>query len=330
MSDPHSAPVLSIVIVTWNGKRYALECLESLHACCVDAPTEIIVVDNASTDGTPDAIRNQYPDVILIENQHNLGFAKANNVGMARSRGRYVSLINSDVVVARDCLNTMLAFMEAHHDIGIMGPKMLCADGTVGSSVMRLPTVWNSLCAALTLNSVFPNSRLFSGYSVDPDDLLGVQDVQVVTGWFWMISRTALEQVGGLDERFFMFGEDIDWCRRFGQAGWRVVFCGEAQSLHYGGASSADAPARSYVEMRRSNLMYFKKHHGLSGAIGYSVVIGIHELARIAGYSLSYCYDRSRRLEALAKVRRSVSCLCWLFGAASWTAEQPGNEHARV
>ncbi|HZQ66948.1 MAG TPA: glycosyltransferase family 2 protein [Terriglobales bacterium] len=324
VQGPSCSPVLSIVIVTWNGKRYALECLESLRANGGKCPTEIIVVDNASTDGTPEAIRIQFPEVHVIQNCDNLGFAKANNIGVRQSRGKYVCLINSDVVVPPGCLDRMLAWMEAHEDVGIMGPKMLCPDGSVGLSVMRLPTVWNSLCSALALNSVFPKSKLFAGFSIKTTDVQAIRDVEVVTGWFWMASQIALGQVGGLDERFFMYGEDIDWCHRFRKAGWRVVFFGEAEALHYGGASSMDAPAWSYVEMRRANRQYFQKHHGTLGAIGYTLVIGIHEIARIAGYSLSYCYDQGRRREAISKVRRSLSCLQWLVGGNSLVTRHTG------
>jgi len=197
---------------------------------------------------------------------------------------------------------------------------MICPDGSVGLSVMQLPTVWNTLCAAVALHSIFPTSKRLAGFSVKSDNFRGVEDVQVVTGWFWMISRAALEQVGGLDERFFMFGEDIDWCHRFTLAGWRVVLCGGAESLHYGGGSSADAPARFYVEMRRANLQYFGKHQGRLGAAGYIVAIGLHELSRIAGYSIAYCYDSHKRLEARSKVHRSVSCLRWLVSGHSWIA----------
>jgi GT2 family glycosyltransferase len=304
--------------------RYALECLESLYTCPASVPFEIIVVDNASTDGTPEAIRDRFPEVQVIENQANLGFAKANNIGVAQSRGKYISLINSDVVVFQGCLDRLLVLMETNQDIGIIGPKMICPDGSVGLSVMQLPTVWNTFCAAVALHSIFPNSRRFAGFSIRSDAIVGMTDVEVVTGWFWMVSRTAFQQVGGLDERFFMFGEDIDWCHRFRNAGWRVVLCGDAEALHYGGGSSADAPARFYVEMRRANLQYFRKHHGRLGALGYIVAIGIHELARIAGYSISYCCDRRRRLEASSKVRRSLSCLRWLVGGNSRIATQTG------
>jgi GT2 family glycosyltransferase len=324
MEMKNPAPLLSIVIVTWNGKRYALECLESIYKHPSGTPFEIIVVDNASTDGTPAAIREQFPEVRLVEIQANLGFAKANNIGIAISQGEYVALINSDVVVYENCLDRLLEAMKPNSNIGIIGPKMICADGSVGLSVMRLPTVWNTLCAALAVHSVLPNSQRLAGFSVRTDGTRGIEDVQVVTGWFCMISRQALEQVGGLDERFFMFGEDIDWCQRFSKAGWRVVFCGDTQSLHYGGGSSEEAPARYYVEMRRANLQYFQKHHGRMGAAGYRIAIAIHELARIAGYSLSYCLHRADRVSAGSKMRRSVSCLQWLVGNHSLIARHAG------
>jgi GT2 family glycosyltransferase len=315
LSKEKSLPLISVIIVTWNGKRYALECLASLRSCRLADSLEIIVVDNASSDGTPEAIRTQFPEVILIENSGNLGFAKANNLGMARSRGQYVCLVNSDVVVYPGCLEQMLEVMEQHPDIGVLGPRMICADGSIGGSVMRRPTVWNSLCAALALHAIWPHSSVCSGYGVDCVSLAGLEDVEVLGGWFLLVPRAALEQVGGLDERFFMYAEDIDWSYRFAKAGWRVVYCAEAESLHYGGASSAEAPVRCYVAMRQANLQYFLKHSGTYGGIGYGLAVAVHESARIAGYSLAYFTTSRRRQEKSAKIRRSVACLRWLAGA---------------
>jgi hypothetical protein len=321
MTQTAVSPIISVVIVTWNGKNYAMECLESLYSCGLKVPFEVLVVDNASTDGTPDAIRDSFPQVNVIETGANLGFAKGNNIGIARSRGKYICCINSDVVVYPGCIERMLALMEADEKIGMMGPKMLCADGQVGVSVTRLPTVWNTLCSALALSNLIPNSSRLSGFTGRRNSVSAAEDVEVLAGWFWMISRAALGQVGGLDERFFMFGEDLDWCYRFRKAGWRVVFCGEAESLHYGGGSSEGAPVRFYVEMRRANMQYFRKHHGLWGVGGYFVAIGIHELARIVGYSLSYCYNADRRQEAASKVQRSLSCLRWLMSGTNASAQ---------
>ena len=138
-----------------------------------------------------------------------------------------------------------------------------------------------------------------------------------------MIPRKAFQMVGGLDEQFFMYGEDIDWCHRFRAAGWQVVFYPDAEALHYGAASSQEAPTRFYVEMRRANLQYFRKHHGWRGVLGYRVAILVHELNRVVGYSLLYCCKRHRRLEAEYKIRRSTACIRWLMGNSSMLTNLP-------
>ena len=312
-----TAPLLSIIVVTWNGKKYALECIASLKSQPSLLSIEIIVVDNGSTDGTPEAIRTEFPDVTLIENRANLGFAKANNIGMASSRGKYVCLVNSDVVIPPGCLEKMVEFMGVHPEIGVLGPKMVSPDGGIGASVMRLPTVWNTLCCALGMHKVFPRSALLGGFSMDAYSYDAVDNVEVLTGWFWMIPRKALQMVGGLDEQFFMYGEDIDWCHRFLDAGWQVVFYPDAGALHYGAASSGEAPMRFYVEMRRANLQYFRKHHGRLGVLGYRLAIWMNELTRMAGYSFTYCCNRHRRPEAAFKIQRSIACMRWLMGDKS-------------
>lgn len=300
--------------MTWNGKRYALECVASLHENTGTLPVEVIVVDNQSTDGTPEEIREHFPSVTLIQNDANLGFAKANNIGLAAARGGYLCLVNSDVVVPAGCLESMVTFMDRTLDIGMLGPKMLAPGGGIGQSVMRLPTVWNTLCCSLGLHALFPTSKLFGSFLMNNYPYDSIDDVEVLTGWFWMVRRRAFAAVGGLDERFFMYGEDIDWSYRFRKAGWRVVFYPESAALHYGAASSAQAPTRFYVEMRRANLQYFQKHYGFIGGFGYKVAALIHELVRIAGHGILYCFRASRRSTDVFAIDRSVSSIKWLVG----------------
>jgi hypothetical protein len=308
---------VSVIVVTWNGKKYALECVESLIAQQGPTTCEIIVVDNGSTDGTPDAITVRFPSVRLIRNSANLGFARANNIGMGLSRGRYVCLVNSDVVVPPGCLDHMVAFLDTHPEVGLLGPKMLSPEGGHGASVMRLPTVGNTLCCALGLHKVFPASSLLGGFSMDAYPYDKTETVEVLTGWFWMVPRQALEKVGGLDEQFFMYGEDIDWCHRFRDAGWRVVFYPEAAALHYGAASSKAAPKRFYVEMRRANLQYFRKHHGIPGVFGYYAAIWLHELVRISAYLVLCIIQPRRGREARGKIGSSIASIRWLLGDKS-------------
>ncbi len=145
-----------------------------------------------------------------------------------------------------------------------------------------------------------------------------VDIVEVLTGWFWMVRRKALQMVGGLDEQFFMYGEDIDWCHRFGAAGWRVVFYPDAAALHYGGASSELAPARFYVEMRRAISSISANIMGRTAFWCYRAAVWIHELLRVFGYSALYAWKRPRRREAAFKVRRSIACMRWLLGDISF------------
>jgi GT2 family glycosyltransferase len=305
---------VSIVIVTWNGKRVVSQCLESLLQYGDDASVQIIVVDNASTDGTPEMVRELYPHVQLIQNRSNLGFAKANNLGIEQCRGKYVALINSDVKVPSGCLEKMIDYMDQNPTIGMLGPKMLLRDGSIGDSCMRFPTPLNWLYRALALDRLFRGSGKFGGFLMWDFRYDRVQDVDVLTGWFWLVRREALAQVGVLDERYFFYGEDIDWSKCFHDAGWRVVFYPEAEALHDRAASSSREPTRFYIEMNRANLQYCRKHHGRLAQIGFWLTTCLHEITRIVGYAAVYLLHVGRNPAAGFKVKRSAACLLWLMG----------------
>ncbi len=308
---------ISIVIVTWNAKRYTEECLRSLEQQRADLAMEIIVVDNASSDGTVELVRDEFPRVNLVENPGNYGFARGNNIGLRRARGQYVCLINSDVNVPPECLPRMHEYMEATPAIGVLGPRMLGRRGTVDRSYMRFPTIWNCLCNTLALDSLFGGSRLFGGILMRDFKNTRTADVEVLNGWFLMIRRAALEQVGLLDETFFMYGEDIDWSYRFYKAGWKRVYFAGAEAIHYGGASSDNAPVRFYIEKQRANLQFWRKHHGRLGAASYRLVVYLHESLRLLGHGVRFLVKGSARAEAALKVKRSWACIRTLSGAGS-------------
>ncbi len=304
---------ISIVVVTWNNRNIISVCLDSLLAC--EQPSrEIIVVDNASSDGTADFIREKYPRVLLICNGQNLGFAKANNLGIARTTGKLVCLINSDVTVPVGCIEKMSSYMERDSTIGMLGPRMLLTDGSTGQSCMRFPTVWNQFCRALGLDTLFSNSKFFGGFLMTDFRYDRITDVDILTGWFWMVRRAALSEVGLLDERYFFYGEDLDWSKRFHESGWRVVFYPEAEALHNCAASSSKNPTRFYVEMNRANSQYFKIHHGRTARFGFWVATGMHQLVRMMGYGFAYLLSLGRSSEAGFKVKRSAACVRWLMG----------------
>jgi len=303
---------ISVIIVVWNAKKYVLECLGSLRDCCADIHHEVIVVDNASTDGTPEMIASLFPEFRLIRNPENYGFAKANNIGILASSGEYVCLVNSDVKFTADCISPMLDYMIAHPDVAMAGPKMLGPNGEVRRSTMRFPTLWNTFCRAFGLDVAFKRSRWFGGWMMSDFDHQTTQSVEVLNGWFVLTRREAIDRVGLLDPRFFMYGEDMDWCYRFRQSGERVVFYADAEAIHYCGASSANAPIHFYLEQYRANWQYWRKHHGWLAQAGFLATIAIHHSLRIAGSSLLYLWAPARRAETSMRLHRSVECLRWV------------------
>ncbi len=305
-------PTVSVVIVVWNAKKYVIECLESLRDLCGEVCDEVIIVDNASSDGTPELIAEVFPEFKLIRNSENLGFAKANNIGMAQCVGDYVCLVNSDVKFTSDCFSPMLRFLAENPGIAMVGPKMVGPDGKVWRSTMRFPTLWNQFCRALGLDLAFKKSRVFGGYLMSDFDHQTTTPVEVLNGWFVVVRRTALERVGLLDPQFFMYGEDVDWCYRFHQAGEGIVFFAEAEAIHYGGASSANAPLRFYLEQCYADWQYWRKHHGRLSQMAYLASFATSHLVRMLGSAASYVFLPAQRSESLSKIKRSLICLRWV------------------
>lgn len=322
--DATGTPDASVIIVTWNGKKYAEMCLRSLSHVH-DLSFETIVVDNASTDGTPELVEREFSQVRLIHSGGNLGFAKGNNIGIRASRGRYLCLVNSDVIVPPDCLSTMIRFMDANPSVGLAGPAMLGPNGGgVRRSSMRFPSLANSLVRALALDTVGPVKKLVKSQLMTDFHHDDIADVDVLNGWFWVARREAVDQVGPLDEQFFMYGEDVDWCRRFHQAGWRIVFYPAASAVHFGGASSSVAPVRFYVEQERANIQYWRKHHSLPATAAYCAIVFLHNVIRLVAYlGVSALISNKRRI-AVAKARCSWFLLGWMSGLHR--AALPGKE----
>lgn len=252
---------LSVIIVNWNVQDLLRHCLHSIFANWPPSQMEIIVVDNASTDGSAEMVSAEFPDVQLIVNTENRGFPAANNQGLAVARGRYILLLNPDTEVLGDALATLIAFADAHPDVGVVGPQLLNPDGTVQSSRRRFPTLMTALFESTWLQPYAPRRLLEHYYVLDrPDD--AVQDVDWVTGAALMARREAMEQVGPLDEGFFMYSEELDWCRRFRDAGWRVVYLPTARIIHHIGKSSEQVLPARHIHFQTSKVRYFRKYHG--------------------------------------------------------------------
>ena len=306
-------PDVSVIIVNWNTKQYLINCLHSVINITGGYLQDLVVVDNSSTDGSAEAVENQFPQVKLIRNKENLGFAKANNIGIRASTGLYLCLINSDVIVQDGCIEKLINFMDHHPETGLCGPRILNPDLTLQVSCRHFPSIWNNICQALGLNKLFPKSAFFSEPFMKYWAHDEIKNVDVLSGCFWMIRREASDEVGLLDEDFFIYGEDIDWCKRFHKAGWDVVFYPDAEVIHIGGASSANAPIKFYLEMQKADLQYWRKHHGRSGQVMYGMIIILRQVLRIIHGIFQYILHKSQRKTNSFKLKRSLACIRWIL-----------------
>jgi GT2 family glycosyltransferase len=254
-------------------------------------------------------IAEKFPQVKLIRNKENQGFAKANNTGIRQSSGKYICLVNSDVLVLDKCIEKLIKFMDAHPSTGMVGPRILNPDRTLQYTCRHFPSLWNNICQALGLNRLFPRSAFFSEPFMKywPHDTQ--RKVEVLTGCFWFVRRIALDTVGLLDESFFIYGEDIDWCKRFHLKGWEIEFYPGAEAIHFGGASSSNAPIRFYLEMQKADLQYWKKHHGWSGQAFYTVIILIRHLIRLVSEGIKYGTSSTERNITSFKIKRGLACI---------------------
>ena len=251
---------LSIIIVSWNVKARLERCLSSLDPYGLQC--EVIVVDSASTDGSPDMVRERFPSVRLVRCDSNVGFTRGNNLGVAQSHGRHILLLNPDTEAVGNALPTLVAYMDQHADVGVLGPRLLFSDGHVQPSRRRFPTLATAFLESTLLQQWFPYSPVLSRYYVEDRSVDAEQDVDWLVGACLLVRRQAWEQVGPLDEGFFMYSEELDWCRRAKGAGWRVVYLPTAQVVHHEGQSSAQVVPARHIYFQSSKVRYFRKHHG--------------------------------------------------------------------
>jgi GT2 family glycosyltransferase len=276
---------LSIVVVSWNVRDLLRRCLASILSLATPSahtsgvwhlrpdsdtvrPTkpayefEILVVDSASEDDSPTMVRTEFPSVRLCASQENLGYARGNNLGIQKSRGRYVLLLNPDTEVLGSALTTMIDYLEAHPGVGILGPQLLYPDGSVQSSRRRFPSLGTALVESTVLQRWFPRHPVLKRYYMLDRPDRSVSEVDWVTGACLVVQRAAIEQTGLLDESFFMYSEELDWQKRMRARGWKVVFLPSAQVVHHEGKSSEQIVALRDIWFHSSKVRYFKKHHG--------------------------------------------------------------------
>ena len=303
---------ISVIIVSWNAKELLYECLLNLTKEKNHYQLEIIVVDNASTDGAPELVREKFPHVRLLRNDENLGFSKANNIGIKVSKGRYICLINSDAFPLDGCLDRLCKHMDEHKEIGVIGPKVLNPDGTLQPSCREFNTLWKNFCRALALDKIYPKSNLFCGYFMTNWSHDTIREVDYISGCFMMVRTSAIKKVGLLDEEFFFYAEDKDWCKRFWDMDYKVLYFPDAEAIHILYGSTKDI-VKFYIQEVKSNLKYYKKHHTQIELIGYIAIAYIHQIVRVLGSVISCIIKPSQKEASLLNIKRSIACLLWLY-----------------
>ena len=284
---------LSVVIPSYNTRDLMEQVLRTVAEASTGIAVQVIVVDNASRDGSVEMVAEKFPDVELIRNDRNLGFGAANNVAFRRVRGRYVLLLNSDTIVRPDTLRTMVAFMDDHPEAGAAGCKILNPDGTLQLESRRgFPTPSAAFYKLSGLSRLFPNSRRLAHYNMtylDPEEL---SEVDALSGSFMIVRRQVLEELGGFDEAYFMYGEDLDWCYRMRAAGWKIYYVPSTEIIHFRGESGRAESLR--VQYRKNEAMSIFVHKHMREKHRYSVWL-LH--AGIVAYGLySFLGPLARKL----------------------------------
>jgi GT2 family glycosyltransferase len=247
-------PDVSAVIVTYDARPWIERSIESIR----DRVRELIVVDHGSSDGTVELVRERFPEARVLERE-NRGFGAGNNAGMREASGDYVLLLNPDAWFLGDGLEKLVAFAEEHPEAGVVGPKLLHPDGSLQRSVRGDPTPWRIATEWFFLRKVAPRSRVFNAYHGGPVDYDSVYEAEWLGGACLLVRRAALDEVGGFDEDFFLFSEELDWCYRFRQHGWKVLFFPGAEVTHVIGASN---DPRRYTDLVVSQLRFLQKNRG--------------------------------------------------------------------
>jgi len=248
---------LSIIVINWNTKEDLLHCLESIFKMGTGIQREVIVVDNGSRDGSGVEVKKAFPTVHLIQNDRNIGFAKATNQGFKNSSGRYVLLLNPDTQVKHGAIEQLVSFMDTHLEAGVAGAQLLNSDGSKQNSIANFPSLATELFNKSLLRWLFP--KRFPGKEKDYPEPI---EVDSVIGACMMVRQEAIEQVGLLDEDYFLFLEETDWCYRMKKAGWKIYHVPQAEVYHFQGKSAEGERKRAKVEYYRSRHHFFKKNRG--------------------------------------------------------------------
>jgi len=292
--------ILSIIIVSWNTASFLENCLASIMANPPTSPFENWVVDNASTDDSPRMVREKFPQVQLVESRENVGFARANNQALQRCTGKYILLLNPDTHVASGALQALVDFLDKTPEAGAVGARILNPDGSLQISSHPRPTLSRELWRLFHLDGLSP----YAEYPTSKWETNQAQEVDVLIGACLMLRKDVLDQVGFLDEDYFMYSEEVDLCYRVQRAGWRLFWVPQAEVMHFGGQSTQQVPTEMFLNLYHGKIKYFRKHDGWLAAQIYKLILMIASLSRLVLTPFTLFEHSSRRQKHLTLVDR--------------------------
>lgn len=258
-------PDVSACVVNWNTKELLRDCLRSLHSSQHCARMEVLVVDNGSTDGSAEMVAHEFPAVTMLANTENLKFARANNQALLRARGRYVLLVNSDIVALPGSIDRMVGYLDSHPDVGMVTCRLVYPDGRPQNSCLNFPSLLTEFSEISGLQRRYPKSPIWARYTMAGWDHSETREVEQPMASFVLVRREVLDSVGYLDPRFPIYYNDVDWCLRIKRAGWRIVYLADARVIHHRRATADRLGAWRMIEHHLGKLRFFRKHYGIAG-----------------------------------------------------------------
>ncbi|MBN2316597.1 MAG: glycosyltransferase family 2 protein [Sedimentisphaerales bacterium] len=294
---------VSIIIVAWNVRQLVYDCLKSVYDETKGIQFEVLYVDNASEDGSVEMVRKEFPDVRIIENQKNEGFIRANNQAIEISRGRYVLLLNSDTLVLDNAITKTVKFADEHPEAAVIGCKVFYPDRSLQRDCFMYPSLLNMLISATYLNKIFPKSTFFGRERMTWWDFNDVREVQTICGCYSLVRMEAIKQVGVMDEAYYVYGDDPDWCYRFNKAGWKNMFMPHAQIIHYGGQTTSHRPEKFKLQLFGSILIFMRLHRSRLEFVLACILVALTLFIRIPYWILKALINKRERNQALKTVK---------------------------
>lgn len=301
-------PVYSFVVICYNNRTLIGDCIESIYHHVTDGDFEIFVSDNGSTDGSVAYIKKEFPDVVVVENGRNLGFARANNAALKRAGGAYYVLLNSDARLTAGALATIREYMEAHPDVAVAGGALVHEDGSPQNSVAAYPSFLTEIGAKFLLKAIFPKR-----YPGKVHRFPKPVDVDSIIGACMVVRKSAVEKVGMLDEDYFFFIEETDWCYRMKRAGYRVVAVPEARIVHLQGKTAGRYPVRVKIEYYRSLFIFMEKHRGRLYRACFILGVFLKNVISLMAHLAAVCATLGQGKKAAEKAKRYARITGWLL-----------------